>query len=110
MSDKNLTRRVFLQNLTMAVPAGALASQTARAGDVPHIDEADPLAQGLGYVHDASTVDSSNPQTSRYEAGQLCANCALLSGEEGAAWRPCQIFPGKLVNANGWCSAWVPKG
>ena len=110
MSDKNLTRRISLQNLAMAVPAGALLSRTAHAGDVPHIDEADPLAKGLAYVHDASTVDASNPQTSRYAAGQTCSNCALISGEDGATWRPCQIFPGKLVNANGWCSAWAPKG
>ena len=110
MSDKNITRRIFLRNLAVAVPAaGVVLGNTAQAGDVPHIDEADPLAQGLAYVHDASSVDSSNPQTSRYEAGQHCANCALIQGDEGAPWRPCQIFSGKLVNANGWCSAWVPK-
>jgi hypothetical protein len=62
----------------------------------------------LKYTHDASTVDAAarpNPA-----ADQKCGNCALLQGEEGEEWRPCQIFPGKLVNVNGWCSVWAPKG
>jgi hypothetical protein len=42
-------------------------------------------------------------------AEQHCSNCALIQGEEGAQWRPCQIFPGKLVNSDGWCSVWAPK-
>ncbi|MEF1220553.1 high-potential iron-sulfur protein [Photobacterium damselae] len=39
----------------------------------------------------------------------MCANCALIQGKDGDEWRPCAIFPGKLVNANGWCSAYAPK-
>ena len=42
-------------------------------------------------------------------ADQNCANCALIAGNDGDEWRPCQIFPGKLVNAKGWCSVWAPK-
>ncbi len=42
-------------------------------------------------------------------ADQSCANCAQLQGNEGDEWRPCAIYVGKLVNANGWCSVWVPK-
>ncbi|WP_187345556.1 high-potential iron-sulfur protein, partial [Photobacterium damselae] len=29
--------------------------------------------------------------------------------KDGDEWRPCAIFPDKLVNANGWCSAYAPK-
>ena len=29
--------------------------------------------------------------------------------DEGDAFRPCNIFVGKTVNVNGWCSVWVPK-
>ncbi|MDP2532896.1 high-potential iron-sulfur protein [Photobacterium damselae subsp. piscicida] len=39
----------------------------------------------------------------------MCANCALIQGKDGDEWRPCAIFPDKLVNANGWCSAYAPK-
>ncbi|MCC5853104.1 MAG: high-potential iron-sulfur protein, partial [Alkalimonas sp.] len=38
--------------------------------------------------------------------GQYCHNCNLIQGED-ADWRPCAIFPGKLVANEGWCAAWV---
>jgi hypothetical protein len=31
-----------------------------------------------------------------------------IQGDSGE-WRGCTAFPGKLVNAKGWCSAWVEK-
>lgn len=40
---------------------------------------------------------------------QTCAKCALVQGNDGDEWRPCQIFPGKVVNAAGWCSVWAAK-
>ena len=45
----------------------------------------------------------------QYKPGSHCANCLQLTGKEGDEWRPCNIFPGKLVNANGWCKVWVVK-
>ena len=65
------------------------------------------MAMGMKYTHDASTVDpSSRPNSAEV---QNCANCALAQGEAVDGWLKCQIFPGKLVNANGWCSVWAPK-
>jgi hypothetical protein len=32
-----------------------------------------------------------------------------LQGKEGDEWRPCNLFPGKLVNAHGWCKVWQAK-
>ena len=111
MRDENISRRSFLKGVALAVPAGSVALQAkvARASDLPQLDEADPAAKALLYVHDAANVDTSNPMAARFEAGQNCANCALVQGNDGDAWRPCQIFPGKLVNANGWCAVWAPK-
>ncbi|RMF98350.1 MAG: twin-arginine translocation signal domain-containing protein [Gammaproteobacteria bacterium] len=110
MSDKQLSRREFLQTLAVAVPAGTvMLQQAARADDLPHLDPSDPAAVALLYVEDASQVDTSNPMAARYQPGQHCGNCAQIQGEEGADWRPCGIFPGKLVSAKGWCSVWAPK-
>ena len=69
----------------------------AHASDLPHLTEDDPQAKALQYVHQAA------------DSAKNCANCALLQGSEGEEWRPCAIFPGKAVNVNGWCSAWVKK-
>ncbi|MGI9342515.1 MAG: high-potential iron-sulfur protein [Gammaproteobacteria bacterium] len=108
MSDKNVSRRTFIQSLAVALPAGAVVLRNdAYAADLPRLDPNDPTAKALVYVHDAADVDTSNPLAARFEAGQNCANCAQIQGEDGAEWRPCGIFPGKLVAAAGWCSVWV---
>jgi hypothetical protein len=104
----NIARRKFLQVSAVAV-AGCIAfpGREARAGELPHLSEDDPMAVGLKYTHDASTVDPA--ARARTDAEQNCANCQFIQGEDGAAWRPCQLIPGKSVAAAGWCSAWVPK-
>jgi hypothetical protein len=61
----------------------------------------------LKYTHDASSVDAATRPNPAED--QKCSNCALIQGDEGEQWRPCQIFPGKLVNNDGWCSVWAPK-
>jgi len=105
---KKIARRQFIQLSAVAATGGLLyTSREARADDLPHLGEDDPMAQAMKYTNDSSTVDAS-ARTNSAE-NQHCANCALVQGEDGAEWRPCQIFPGKLVNANGWCSVWAPK-
>lgn len=103
-----IARRKFIQ-LSAVAAAGYLApaGREARADDLPHLTNDDPMAMAMKYTSDASTVDSAtraNPA-----ADQNCSNCALIQGNDGDAWRPCQIFPGKAVSAKGWCSVWAPK-
>jgi hypothetical protein len=104
-----IARRQFIQ-LSAVAAAGcfALPSREAKAQDMPQLAEDDPMAQAMKYTHDASTVDPSSRANPAPE--QNCANCALIQGNDGDAWRPCQIFPGKAVSADGWCSVWAPKG
>lgn len=93
-----IPRRKFIQ-LSAAAAAGCLvqAGRQAHAEDMPNLSEDDDLAKSLKYVHN-STVPEQN-----------CANCMFIQGEDGAEWRPCSVVPGKLVNANGWCSVWQKK-
>ena len=79
------------------------------AADLPKLDPNDPSAKALLYVPDAKNVDTKNPMAARYAAGQTCSNCQVIQGKDGEAYRPCAIFPGKLVAAAGWCSAWAKK-
>lgn len=77
------------------------------AAELVRLDESDGTAQALGYRHDAAQVDAS--RYGRYQAGQKCSNCSLYQAESGdPGWGACSIFPGKLVNGEGWCSAYVP--
>lgn len=103
-----IPRRKFIQ-LSAAAAVGCLAvtGRKAQANDLPHLSEDDPMAQAMKYVSDASTVDPATRNNPAAE--QNCANCALVQGNDGDAWRPCQIFPGKAVSASGWCSVWAPK-
>ena len=103
-----IARRKFIQ-LSAVAAAGALVhtGREAHAQDLPKLAEDDPLAVAMKYVHDATAVD---PATRAQPAEvQNCANCALIQGNDGDEWRPCQIFPGKVVAAAGWCSVWAPK-
>ena len=103
-----IARRRFMQ-LTAGAAAGCLVhpGSEAQADDLPKITADDPVGIALKYTHDASSVDPA--LRTQPAADQSCANCAQLQGNEGDEWRPCAIFAGKLVNANGWCSVWVPK-
>ncbi len=103
-----IARRKFLQ-LSAVAAAGCFVQpgREAFASDLPQLAEDDPMAKAMKYTHDASTVDPSTRNNPA--ADQTCANCALVQGADGDAWRPCQIFPGKAVNAAGWCSVWAPK-
>ena len=103
-----IARRKFIQ-LSAVAAAGCFvqSKRDAHAQDLPRLAEDDPLAVAMKYTHDASTVDPAT--RAQPAAEQDCSNCALIQGNDGDEWRPCQIFPGKLVAAKGWCSVWAPK-
>jgi len=75
------------------------------------VTEDEPLAQAMGYVLDAATVDTTKFPKRAGEAGasQFCYNCALFAGEADAELAPCSIFQNRLVTGIGWCNAWVAK-
>ena len=79
----------------------------ALAADAPVLSESDPQAVALGYHTDSSKVDASKFKT--HTADQSCSTCQLYAGAAGSASGPCPIFGGKMVNAHGWCTAWIKK-
>ncbi len=101
-------RREFLKLGSLAVASIALAvySGKSAAQGVP-VDEKDSVAQSLGYKADATKIDKA--KFPKYAAGQQCANCQLYQGKSGNASGACPIFPGKVVNSEAWCSAYVKK-
>ncbi|CDH44217.1 MAG: high-potential iron-sulfur protein [Candidatus Competibacteraceae bacterium] len=99
------SRRRFIKltaiGLAVAPFANTLLSGIVEAADV--ISETDPQATALGYKADATKADK------RKDATALCSNCNFYSGKAGEASGPCVLFQGKLVTANGWCTAWAKK-
>jgi hypothetical protein len=104
----NPSRREIVIELSLAVcAAAALPAVHASAAESLHLAETDPAAVALRYVGDAARVDSKkNPD---FVAGSNCANCLQLTGRPGDAWRPCKLFPRKLVKSSGWCKAWTAE-
>lgn len=95
----------------MPAPAPAPSSTGAPAagsgGNLPLVQESDPVAVGLGYVDVASRVDRA--KYPNYAPGQACGNCSQYAGTASDPQAPCTLFAGKHVLASGWCSGYVKK-
>lgn len=98
-------RRAFLATTVgglagiSVVTVGPVSAQTMVA-------ETDPQAAALGYKANTAQVDQK--KFPKHNADQKCMNCQLYqtkAADNGA----CTIFPGKLVAAAGWCSAYQKK-
>jgi hypothetical protein len=90
----NVNRRDFLKISGSSIIRLTLGGVALRANAQEQVALDDPTAIALKYVHE-SKVEG--------------ANCQYIQGEDVKEWRPCGIFPGKVVNAKGWCSAWMKK-
>ncbi len=90
----------------LAAVAVTGVGRPALAADLPHVDEAGPQAQALGYVSDATKADKVKFPV--YVAGSQCSACQLFQGGT-AEFGPCALFAGSAVSAKGWCSAFAKK-
>jgi hypothetical protein len=103
MSDKpmNQSRRDAVKKMMgglAAVPLMNLVGMAAaQAEDLPHVTADDPTAVALKYVD-----KSENPE-------QHCGNCQFQTPVTEGEWVPCQLFPGKAVHSQGWCTSWTAK-
>ena len=104
MSASIHPRRTFV--ITLVATAASIV--TSRAFAQAALSEKDPQAVALGYVSDATKVDTK--KYPKVAAGQVCGNCALYQGKPADAAGNCPLFAGKQVAAKGWCSAWAKKG
>jgi len=114
----NTSRRNFLKNAALVAGGIPILSRIlvddsyAQAAAVA-LDEKNPTALALGYLHDGSKVDAA--KFPKHQAKQLCSNCMFYNNGgqkiEGQAgdWGKCTLFAQGLVNANGWCNSWALK-
>ena len=116
------SRRRFCARSLMILGALPILDATVRAAPAAAevtapVNPAEGQAVALGYVHDASKVDTTKfPKRAGPEGQkQFCKNCLFMQsaglkadGQEGA-WGKCAIFPMGLVSEAGWCNTWSPK-
>lgn len=125
MKIKDPARRRFMKRSLAVLSAAPLVPfsayvavpRPASAADLQPIDLDLPNAKMLGYVHDASEVDTEKFPKRATEEGkkQFCSNCQLLTeggiklDDHEGTWGKCALFPTGLVKEEGWCNSWVPK-
>jgi hypothetical protein len=110
MKDPNaslISRRGFVQSVCLATTVGALSIRDAMSDELPRLDVKDPAAMAVGYVENASEVNVRKYPA--YVQGANCENCLQLQGKAGNKYRPCSLFPGKVVAVSGWCSGWTAE-
>ena len=104
MTNRRVSRRALIGTLSLGAAAAALGVRRSRGAEPVTLDPKDPAASALGYVEKAAQVDVKKYPA--YVQGSNCENCLQLQGKAGNDYRPCTLFPGKLVAISGWCSAW----
>lgn len=90
----------------------AAETEGGAAESLEYIAEDNQMAQSLGYKENASAVDSSVRVDKGDTPGaeQYCTNCQFYVEKDGIeGGGGCQLFPGKLVKAKGWCKSWALK-
>jgi len=99
------SRRTFMIQAAACGCAFAAASAIAQPA---RVDEKDPQAVALSYVHDSAKADVK--KFPKHTKDQKCSNCALYQGKATDPWGGCPLFGAKQVAGPGWCSAWAKKG
>ena len=105
---RNMNRRNVVKTLLLGAGSTALLSRPASGAQAAsRLDVKDPAAVAQGYTQDAGQVDPKQYPT--FVKGSSCENCLLLQGTAGPAYRPCDLFQGKLVAVKGWCKGWAAE-
>jgi hypothetical protein len=103
---KDTTRRIFIIRTVACGSAALTLPELVRAAP-PRVEESDPTAQALGYLHDTSKVDQK--RFPKHSATQRCANCSFFQGSATDEWGGCAMFGRKQIAGPGWCNAWAAK-
>lgn len=94
-------RRIFIMHAVAGLAAAGLG-RLAVADERTALREDDPKALEFGYVTETARVDQA--RFPEHQADQQCSKCQIYEdGPNGTGG--CPLFPGKLVLAGAWCSA-----
>jgi hypothetical protein len=108
--QSKISRRAIVKSGLIAgtfIPAIGLVANSAGAAGLAPLDPKDPTAQALGFVTDASKVDTAANPT--FKPTQKCSTCAQYQGKPTDPTAGCNIFAGKSVPAGGWCKVWAQR-
>ena len=92
-----MKRREFLRLSALTAGTTLIPVKVLAADEETRLDPNDPQAQALQYVEETPVE------------GHRCDNCVHANGDLSAEWVGCNLFPGRLVKAGGWCSVWAAR-
>ena len=81
------TRRTFMMQ---AAACGSLLAAGEAFAQAARLDEKDPQAVALGYVHDTTKADKK--KYPKHSNDQKCNNCALYQAKATDPWGVCPLF------------------
>ncbi len=124
MNTKDISRRDFIQRLSLFGAAGVGASMLAACGgekqaDTPAADTPaeEPVAEGFTCTDTSGLTEQEltmRNETFKYvdtstEEGKTCENCALyVAAAEGQQCGTCTIIKGP-IHPDGYCTSWAAK-
>ncbi len=120
MSDKPVSQsrrdavKVMLGTAVAIPMINLVGFGTARAAAPANAVTADdPTAIALKYSQDSTKSERETAARPGAPANQQhCLTCQFMQADAAGAtdeWKGCALFPGKMINANGWCSSWTLK-
>jgi hypothetical protein len=117
MSDKPISQsrrdavKVMLGTAVAIPMINLVGFGTAHANPANAVTPDDPTAQALKYSQDATkSIRESAARPGAPTDQQHCATCMFMLPDQGEGdWKGCSLFPGKLINVNGWCTSWTLK-
>lgn len=92
-----MKRRDFLKLSAATAGATLIPVHNLYAQEEEQLSPDDPQAKALNYVEKSE------------KEGQYCNNCVHAKGDLESEWVGCNIFPNKLVKAEGWCNVWAAR-
>lgn len=118
MSDKPISQSrrdavKLMVGTAVAIPViNLMGVGTARAAAPANAVTADdPTGIALKYSEDATKADRVGAARPGMPPDQQrCGVCQFMLADQGEGdWKGCTLFPGKLINVNGWCTSWTVK-
>lgn len=107
-NESRFTRRELLIAAAVTTPVAATGcAGTSRSNGEAQLRAEDPVARALAYYPSSADVPANHPLAASHEPSQKCATCIHVRGAAGEQTRECPVFPGRRVNADGWCSVWA---
>jgi hypothetical protein len=105
--ETRLTRRRLIQAVALLTPIAVTGRAATPQNDDILLRADDPVARALLYYPSSKNVPDNHPLAARHQPDQTCATCIHVRAEAGNGSRKCPTFPGRRVNAEGWCSLWA---